>query len=46
MHRIGFLRENETPIDKLPASLQVATAMETVIEKNILEYGGIVRGLS
>ncbi|CAF1065417.1 unnamed protein product [Adineta ricciae] len=43
LHRLKKI-ENETPMDKLPTSLQVATAMEAVIEKNILEHAGIVRG--
>jgi hypothetical protein len=37
-------RENDSPIDKLPTSLQIATSMETVIEKNILQQAGTVRG--
>jgi len=40
-----YFRHSESSLEKQPISLQIASSMETIIEKNILQQAGQIRGL-
>jgi hypothetical protein len=40
-----FIRQNESSSEKQPLSLQIASTMETIVEKHVLQQAGNIRGL-
>ncbi|CAF3379397.1 unnamed protein product [Rotaria socialis] len=44
LHRLKKVQSETASSEKQPISLQIATSMETIIEKNILQLAGNIRG--
>ncbi|CAF3844961.1 unnamed protein product [Rotaria magnacalcarata] len=44
LHRLKKIQSEIAPSEKQPISLQIATSMEAIIEKNILQLAGNIRG--
>jgi len=39
-----YIRQNESSSNKQPRSLQIANSLENIIENNILQQAGTIRG--